>query len=112
MRRKLGYAGHIMRGSSGPLLQLSLEGKIEGKRGQGRPRRNWMGDVKEWSGSTSCGDTKRKAENRGEWRDMVANIRTGDGTCSCKKEEEEKEEKEVEEEEEGEEEEGKKDGME
>ncbi|GFR82044.1 hypothetical protein ElyMa_002355900 [Elysia marginata] len=32
MKRKLRYAGHIMRGSSGPLLQLSLEGKIEGKR--------------------------------------------------------------------------------
>ncbi|GFR75524.1 endonuclease-reverse transcriptase [Elysia marginata] len=65
MKRKLRYAGHIMRGSSGPLLQLSLEGKIEGKRGQGR--RNWMDDVKEWSWSTSYGDTKRKAENREEW---------------------------------------------
>ncbi|GFS05224.1 endonuclease-reverse transcriptase [Elysia marginata] len=42
IKRKPRYAGHIMRGSSGPLLQLSLEGKIEGKRGQGRPRRNWM----------------------------------------------------------------------
>ncbi|GFS04178.1 endonuclease-reverse transcriptase [Elysia marginata] len=80
MKRKLRYAGHIMRGSSGPLLQLPLEGKIEGKRGQGRPRRNWMDDVKEWSGSTSYGDTKRKAENREEWRDMVANLRTEEGT--------------------------------
>ncbi|GFS24714.1 endonuclease-reverse transcriptase [Elysia marginata] len=82
MKRKLRYAGHIMRGSSGPLLQvqLSLEGKIEGKRGQGRPRRNWMDDVKEWSGSTSYGDTKRKAENREERRNMIANLRTEDGT--------------------------------
>ncbi|GFS13960.1 endonuclease-reverse transcriptase [Elysia marginata] len=47
MKRKLRYAGHIMRGSSGPLLQLSQKGKIDGKRGQGRPRRNWMDDVKE-----------------------------------------------------------------
>ncbi|GFR76289.1 endonuclease-reverse transcriptase [Elysia marginata] len=47
MKRQLRYAGHIMRGSWGPLLQLSLEGKIEGKRGQGRPRRNWMDNVKE-----------------------------------------------------------------
>ncbi|GFS10801.1 eukaryotic translation initiation factor 3 subunit F [Elysia marginata] len=61
--------------SSGPLLQLSLEGKIEEKRGQGRPRRKWMDDVKEWSGLTSSGDTKRKAENREEWRDMFANLR-------------------------------------
>ncbi|GFR72711.1 UDP-glucuronosyltransferase 2A1-like [Elysia marginata] len=74
------YAGLISRGSSGPLLELSLEGKTEGKRGQGRPRRNWMDDVKEWSGSTSYGDTKRKAENREEWRDIVANLRTEDGS--------------------------------
>ncbi|GFS03624.1 endonuclease-reverse transcriptase [Elysia marginata] len=68
------------KGSSGPLLQLSLVGKIEGKRGQGRPRRNWMDDVKGWSESTSYGDTKRKAKNREEWRDMVANLRTEDDT--------------------------------
>ncbi|GFS25833.1 2-aminoethylphosphonate--pyruvate transaminase [Elysia marginata] len=80
MKRKLRYAGQIMRGSSGPLLQLSLEGKIERKRGQRMRRRNWMDDVKEWSGSTSYGDKKRKAENREEWRDMVANLRTEDGT--------------------------------
>ncbi|GFS27969.1 eukaryotic translation initiation factor 3 subunit F [Elysia marginata] len=80
MKWKLKYAGDIMRGSSGPLLQLSLEWKIEGKRGQGRPRRNWMDDVKEWSGSTSYGDTKRKAENREKWRDMVAHLRTEGGT--------------------------------
>ncbi|GFS13184.1 eukaryotic translation initiation factor 3 subunit F [Elysia marginata] len=66
MKRKLGYAGHIMRDSSGPLLQLSLAGKIEGNGGQGRPRKNWMDDVKEWSGSTNYGYMKRKAENREE----------------------------------------------
>ncbi|GFR77559.1 eukaryotic translation initiation factor 3 subunit F [Elysia marginata] len=55
-------------------------GEIEGKRGQGRPRRNWMDDVKEWSGSASYGDTKRKAENGKEWRDMFANLRTEDCT--------------------------------
>ncbi|GFR62323.1 eukaryotic translation initiation factor 3 subunit F [Elysia marginata] len=80
LKVQLRYAGHIMRGSSGPLLQLSQEGKIEGKRRQGRPRRNWMDGVKEWPGSTSYGDTKRKAENREEWRDMVANLRIEDAT--------------------------------
>ncbi|GFR68816.1 endonuclease-reverse transcriptase [Elysia marginata] len=80
MTRKLRYAGHIMRGSSGPLLQLSLEGKIEGNRGQGRSRTNWMDNVEKWSRSTSYGDTKRKAENREKWRDIVANLWTRDGT--------------------------------
>ncbi|GFR74579.1 microtubule-associated protein 1 light chain 3 alpha [Elysia marginata] len=68
------YGGHTMRGSSEPLLQLYQEGKIEGKRGQRRPRRNWIDDVKEWSGLTSYGDMKWKDENREEWRDMVANL--------------------------------------
>ncbi|GFS23968.1 eukaryotic translation initiation factor 3 subunit F [Elysia marginata] len=80
MKRKLRHARHIMRGSSGPLLQLSLKGKIEGERGQGRPRRNWMDDVKEWSGSSSFGDTKWKAENREEWINMVANLGSEDST--------------------------------
>ena len=48
-RRKLRYAGHIMRGSSGGLVQLVLEGYIEGKKGRGRPRRIWGDDIKEWS---------------------------------------------------------------
>ena len=48
-RRKLRYAGHIMRGSSGGLVQLVLEGYIEGKKGRGRPRRVWGDDIKEWS---------------------------------------------------------------
>ncbi|GFS23396.1 eukaryotic translation initiation factor 3 subunit F [Elysia marginata] len=75
MKRKPRYAGHIMRGSSGPLLQLSLEGKNRRKE-----KSNWMDDIKEWSGSTSYGDTKQKAENREELRDLVANLRTEDGT--------------------------------
>ncbi|GFS20355.1 UDP-glucuronosyltransferase 2A1-like [Elysia marginata] len=68
MKRKLSYTGHIVRGSSGPLLLPSLEGKIEGKRRQGRPRRNWMDDVKEWSGSKSYGDTngRSRTEKNGE----------------------------------------------
>ena len=33
-RRKLRYAGHIMRGSCGGLVQLMLEGYNEGKKGR------------------------------------------------------------------------------
>ncbi|GFS00307.1 eukaryotic translation initiation factor 3 subunit F [Elysia marginata] len=66
IKREVGNAGRIMRGSSGPLLQISLKGKIEGKRGQRRPRRNWMDDVKEWSGSKSYRDSQLNAENREE----------------------------------------------
>ncbi|GFR97605.1 UDP-glucuronosyltransferase 2A1-like [Elysia marginata] len=80
MKRKLGYAEYIMRGSSGPLLQYITRGNNRKEERQGRPRGNWMGDVKEWPGSTSYGDAKRKAGNREEWRDMAANLRIEDGT--------------------------------
>ena len=51
--RKLRYAGHIMRGSSGGLVQLVLEGYNEGKKGGGRPKRIWGDDIKEWSNCTT-----------------------------------------------------------
>ncbi|KAG1678352.1 DNA replication licensing factor mcm4-B [Nymphon striatum] len=51
--RKMRFAGHVMRGSSGDLLNLMLEGSIEGVRDRGRQRRTWGDDVKEWSQTTS-----------------------------------------------------------
>ena len=63
-RRKLRYAGHIMRGSSGGLVQLVLEGYIEGKKGRGRPRRTWGDDIKEWSNCRTMGMAKRLSENK------------------------------------------------
>ncbi|GFR84125.1 RNA-directed DNA polymerase from mobile element jockey [Elysia marginata] len=42
MKRKLGYAGHIMRGSSEPLLQLCLEGKSKAREdGAGQEGTGW-----------------------------------------------------------------------
>ena len=80
IKRKMRYAGHIIRGSSGHLLPLSLEGRVEGRRGRGRPKRNRMDDVKEWTDCRTYGDIKRKAEKKSEWRTMVANLRIEDGT--------------------------------
>ena len=37
-KRKLRYAGHILSGSGGGILQLVLEGKLEGIKGRCRPR--------------------------------------------------------------------------
>lgn len=44
-RRKLTYYGHISRHHS--MQKEILEGKIEGKRGRGRPRKSWIGNIKE-----------------------------------------------------------------
>ena len=39
-RKKLRYAGHIMRGSNGGLVQLVLDGYIERKKGPGQTEKN------------------------------------------------------------------------
>ena len=46
-KRKLKYFGHIKRKNN--ILTTVLEGKLEGKRPRGRPRNNWMADIKEWT---------------------------------------------------------------
>ena len=45
-KQKRSYFGHIKRHSS--LEKTVLEGKVEGKRNRGRPRRRWVDDIKEW----------------------------------------------------------------
>ena len=47
IRRKLTFAGHVMRGSGGRITQLVLEGMVDGKKDRGRQRRILRDDVKE-----------------------------------------------------------------
>ena len=77
-RKKMKYAGHVIRGSSGRLMLNILEGRIEGRRRVGRPRRGWMDDIRDWISPAgnggidiTYGDIKRSAENREHWREMV-----------------------------------------
>ena len=63
-----------MRGSGNKLMQVVLEGKIEGIRDCGRQRRTWADDVKEWSKCKSFGKTKRKMEDCVMWRNMIHNL--------------------------------------
>ena len=43
-KQKLAFAGHVLRGSSGSDALQILEGKIENKSAQRRPRRMWLDD--------------------------------------------------------------------
>ena len=47
---------------------------------RGRPKRTWSDDIKEWSHSMTFEKVKRLAEDREQWRGLVANLRIGDGT--------------------------------
>ena len=60
-KRKLRYFGHIKRRNN--LLTTTMEGKVEGRRPQGRPRNNWISDIKECTG-LSARDCVRRAVGR------------------------------------------------
>ena len=52
---KLQYFGHVTRGRAGQLALTVLEGTVEGKRYQGKPRREYL-------------KLKKMAEDRKSWR--------------------------------------------
>ena len=46
-QRKIRYFGHIVRADK--IQRALLTGKVEGKRGRGRPRRAWANDIEQWT---------------------------------------------------------------
>ena len=67
-RRKLKFAGHIIRGSSGEMCKNIIEGTIVGKRSRGRQRKKWMDNIKDWMGEGSYGKVKRRMEDKKVYR--------------------------------------------
>ena len=84
---KLQYFGHITRGSAGQLALTVLEGITEGLRHQGRPRRQWIHDIEEWTGCEYI-QLKDMSQDRtqcrrkiSEWSSAVANPHRGRHTA-------------------------------
>ena len=50
-----------------------LEGSIDGLRHQGRPKRQWMDDIEEWSGCSYI-QLKEMAQDREQWRRKTGTI--------------------------------------
>jgi hypothetical protein len=70
IRRRRGiWMGHALR-HEGPINKV-LEGKIQGKRGRGRPRNNFVSQLYKDTNTKTFYDLKRAAEIREGWRDMV-----------------------------------------
>ena len=65
------YAGHVLRGSSGISAVLMLEGKTNSVRTRGRPRKNWIDDLKEWNNVTDYSELKGSAEDMKHWKDLA-----------------------------------------
>ena len=68
-RRKLQWCGHVSR-SSGPAKTI-LQGTVKGGKRQGRQRKRWEANIREWTG-LEFGRSQRAMDNRGKWRNLVA----------------------------------------
>jgi len=68
LKQKMAFAGHVLRGSSGDNAIQILEGKLDGKIAQGRPRRMLVYDIKDWTNLDSHASIKRAADDIINWR--------------------------------------------
>ena len=68
-RRKLQWHGHVSRSSG--LTKTILQGTVKRGRRQGRQRKRWKGNHREWTG-LEFGRSQRAVENRGKWRKLIA----------------------------------------
>ena len=76
-KRQLRFVGNIKRENG--LESMCLEGKIEGSKGRGRPRANFLDGLALASGKNGI-QILRSAEDRLVFREMVANVRLWHGT--------------------------------
>jgi len=68
---KLQYFGHITQGSAGQLALTVLERIMEGLRHQGRPRRQWIHDIEEWTGCEYI-QLNEMSQDRAQWRRKIS----------------------------------------
>ena len=70
-----GYRGVICCGyyivrQDNSLAKMIMEGMVEGKRGRGRPEKQWIDNIKEWT-RLEIGEIMKKARDREQWRLIV-----------------------------------------
>ena len=67
-RRKLQWHGHVSRSSG--LAKTIYQGTVKGGRRQGRQRKRWEENIREWTG-LEFAKSQRAVENREYWRKLV-----------------------------------------
>ena len=68
-RRKLQWYGHVSRSSG--LAKTILQGTVKGGRRQGRQRKRWDDNIRQWTG-LEFGKSQRAVGSSEEWRKLVA----------------------------------------
>ena len=67
-RRKLQWYGHVSRSSG--LAENILQGTVKGGRRQGRQRKRWEDNHREWTGHDAC-EVPEGSGEQGKWRKLV-----------------------------------------
>ncbi|GFR94337.1 endonuclease-reverse transcriptase [Elysia marginata] len=73
-RKKMKYYGHLRRHDS--IQKRIRHGKIDGRRGRGRRRQTWLGNIQETSQMKMCEVCETDLDRR-RWRTVTAHL--GDG---------------------------------
>ena len=71
VKRKLTFFGHTIRSSNCNLVSDIIQGKIEGRRGRGRPRINFTDNIKQWTEIGKLNEVIQACHNREQWRETV-----------------------------------------
>ena len=69
--KKMTFLGHIMRRKG--IENLSLSGKIEGKRARGRQRMMCLSNIREWTKKANGNYLIQTCQEREEWKNMIGN---------------------------------------
>ena len=67
-RCKLQWYGHVSRSSG--LVKTILQGTVKRGRRQGRQRKRWEDNIREWTG-LEFAKSQRAVENREKWRKLI-----------------------------------------
>ena len=82
IKRKMAFFGHACRNNKCNLVKTCILGMMPGKRRRGRPRMQYIDNIKKWT-RTSPKENVRLTEDRTAWRERscaagAANVRTDD----------------------------------
>ena len=69
--RRLEWLGHVVRMNETKSVKKIFEGKLEGRRGRGRPRLRWINDVEDDLRKLGVKRWRTKALEREEWASIM-----------------------------------------
>jgi hypothetical protein len=69
--RRLKWLGHVFRMKETSSVKKIFEGKLEGRRGRGRPRLRWINDVEDDLRKLGVERWRTKALEREEWASNI-----------------------------------------